>query len=215
MIKFDIKHRYTGEVKFTAEIDCGELELRSIKLGLAVKCGVENKADLMDANLMGANLRGANLEGVDLGGADLEGAYLKYANLRGADLMSANLTDADLTGADLRGAYLAGADLRGANLTDADLTGAYLRYVIGNMREVKSLRCDVYKIVYTHDCLIIGCERHLIQDWWKFDNKRILQMDGKDALEWWKKWKPILQGIIEVSPAIECGNKNTEKEHGK
>ena len=61
MIKFDIKHRMTGEVKFTAEIDCDESADISIKLGLAVMWGIKNGLDLSWANLVRANLEGANL----------------------------------------------------------------------------------------------------------------------------------------------------------
>ncbi len=106
-MKFEVKNRWTGDVQFTAEIDCSEENTPySIKLGLAVKWGVKNDADLSDAYLSGA----------DLSDADLRGAYLSDAYLRDADLRGA-----DLSGADLRGAYLSGADL-----SDADLRGAYL-----------------------------------------------------------------------------------------
>ena len=141
MIKIDIKHRFTGEVKFTAEIDCNETDSMNLKLGLAVKWAVKNKKDLRGAylggaymrgaDLGGANLGGANLGGADLGGANLGGAYMRGADLGGANLGGAYMREADLGGAYLRGAYLGGAymrgaDLGGANLGGADLGGAYL-----------------------------------------------------------------------------------------
>ena len=109
MIKYDILNRFTNEVQFTAEIDCNDYEQRSIKLGLAIKWGVKNDADLCGAHLRYANLRGADLSGVYLRDVDLRGA-----NLRGADLSGANLRGADLSGANLSGVYLRGADLSGA-----------------------------------------------------------------------------------------------------
>ena len=66
MIKFDIKHWITGEVKFTAEIDCAEDARPSLKLGLAVKWAIKSRADLSGANLSGADLSRANLSGADL-----------------------------------------------------------------------------------------------------------------------------------------------------
>ena len=86
MIKYNILSRFTGSVLFTAEIDCLDSELESVKLGLSVKWGLENKK-----NLSGANLSGANLSGANLSGANLSGANLSSANLRGADLRSADL----------------------------------------------------------------------------------------------------------------------------
>ena len=142
MIKFDVLNRRSGEVQFTAEINCDERVRRGVKLGLAVLWALINGANLRGADLYGANLRdadlrgaylrGANLRGADLYGADLRnanlrGAYLRGANLRGADLYGANLRGADLYGADLRNANLRGAYLRGANLRGADLYGANLR----------------------------------------------------------------------------------------
>jgi hypothetical protein len=59
MIKFEIKNRCSGAAQFTAEIDCAEDALRSVKIGLAVKWGVKSMADLRVADLSGADLRGA------------------------------------------------------------------------------------------------------------------------------------------------------------
>ena len=91
MIKYNILSRFTGSVLFTAEIDCLDSELESVKLGLSVKWGLENKKNLSGANLSSANLSGANLPGADLPGANLSSANLSSANLRGADLRSADL----------------------------------------------------------------------------------------------------------------------------
>lgn len=137
------------------------------------------------ADFIGANLRGANLRGAVLSRAVLMGAVLRGA---------------DLTGADLRGADLADADLRGAELTGADLTGAVYWDATGDRRHIKSMQFERYLVAYTHDRLQIGCEQHAIDDWWRFDDARISAMDD-GALDWWRKWKPILRQIIEASPA--------------
>ena len=126
MIKFEVRNRWSGEVQFTAEIDCNEGAMRSVKLGLAVRWGVRSGADLSGANLSDANLSGADLSGADLSGADLSGADLSGANLSRADLSGANLSRADLSGADLSGADLSGANLSRANLSGANLSRADL-----------------------------------------------------------------------------------------
>ena len=104
--KFEVRNRWTNAVQFTAEIEVTPTMTTRVKLGLAVRWGRNNDA----------NLRGANLRGADLSGANLSDANLSVANLRGADLRGANLSDANLRGADLPG-----ADLSGANLSDANL----------------------------------------------------------------------------------------------
>ena len=110
MIRFDVLDRFCESVQFTAEIECSEDAPRSVKLGLAVKWAVANKADLTGANLTRADLTGANLSGANLSGADLTGADLSGANLSGANLSGVNLTDANLTDANLsRADLIAGA----------------------------------------------------------------------------------------------------------
>lgn len=87
LLKFDVLNRWSGEVKFTAEIDCAADALPSVKMGLAVKWAIKSRADLAGAYLAGAYLAGADLAGADLAGANLAGAYLARADLARADLV--------------------------------------------------------------------------------------------------------------------------------
>jgi len=125
-MKYDILNRWSGEVIFTAEIECGDDTHSYIKLGLAIKSAIRVGANLEDANLENANLRSANLIGANLEDANLENANLENANLIGANLRSANLIGANLRSANLRSANLEDANLIGANLEDANLRSANL-----------------------------------------------------------------------------------------
>ena len=139
-MKHDIKNRWTGNVQFTAEIECDPGASASIRVGLAVRWAVRTRADLT-----GADLTGADLARAYLAHANLTGAYLTGADLTGADLTDAYLAGADLAGADLRGADHAGADLAGADLTGADLAGADLR---GAILAGAPVIPDIHKAVY-------------------------------------------------------------------
>ena len=181
--------------------------------------GTKERADLHGADLHDADLSGADLSNADLHDADLHDADLSDANLYGADLRGANLSDAYLHGADLHDAYLYGADLSGAdlsgsNLHGADLSGANLcdatlHGLNGNIRHVKSLQTERYYITYTSKVIQIGCKRHTIDEWKNFDDEKIRHMDS-GALEWWKKWKPIIMQIIEIAPCEETKYENTK-----
>jgi hypothetical protein len=57
---------------------------------------------------------------------------------------------------------------------------------------------EKYNITILPDSLQIGCQYHTKKEWWGFSDREIIAMDGKGGLEWWKKWKPILQAICEV-----------------
>lgn len=82
---------------------------------------------------------------------------------------------------------------------------ADLRYCIGNGREIKSLQCDTYLIAYTQEIMAIGCQQHSIVEWWGFSDAEIRTMDGLRALEWWRKWKPILELVMR--PETKIGGK--------
>ncbi len=124
------------------------------------------------------------------------------ANLDGANLVRANLYRANLYGANLYGANLYGANLYRANLDGANLDGANLWGCAGNRNEIKSLfLSEDYSITYTAKHMQIGCEKHEIKEWWDFDDKRILDMDGKSGLKFWRKYKDFIKSAIELSPA--------------
>ena len=168
-----IKHRYTNEVI---------LEIES----------------LCNADLSNADLRNADLSGADLSGADLSYANLRHADLSETNLRCSNLSEANLSNADLINADLINADLSEANLSEANLSDAELCWCIGNMHEIKSAQFDTYEVTWSKDALAIGYQQHPIKEWWQFDDATIIKMDG-DMLLWWKKWKLVLQQIVEMS----------------
>jgi len=138
------------------------------------------------------DLSHADLSGDNLRYADLRGANLRYTNLRGANLRYANLS-----GANLRYTNLSGADLRDADLSDADLVSCS-----GNRNQIRSIFIsEYYAITYTSEIMQIGCERHSFDDWWSFDDKRILEMDGKSGLKFWRYSKEHIQRTISLFPA--------------
>jgi len=99
------------------------------------------------------------------------------------------------------------ANLTDANLMDANLTDANLAGVAGNMRQIKSLFLETYPVAYTSEYLQIGCERHTIMEWWEFDDDRIEEMDGEEALIFWAKYRDFICEAIELSPATPVKRK--------
>ena len=71
---YEIKHRITGEILFSVEIE--DAEGQSTGLGLAIKAAIKE----------GADLRGADLRGAALSMTDMRGADLREADLRGDNL---------------------------------------------------------------------------------------------------------------------------------
>jgi hypothetical protein len=170
MIKFDVTNRFTGAVQFTAEIDCAEGADFRVKLGLAVKWAIKTRANLTGANLARANLARA---------------YLTYAYLTGADLTGANLT---------------GANLARANLTDAYLAGARWRDgVVISKRPIQIFGLSPYAVTILDQHMQIGCELHSLAEWSAFDDRRILQMDGRYAATFWAANKDALLSMARAA----------------
>ena len=94
--KFDILNRFSGEVQFTAEIECPADAPPSVKIGLAVKWAVKEKANLSWANLSGANLSGADL--ID-GGQRSDGFRFVGWSKNGILQIRAGCRDFDITNA--------------------------------------------------------------------------------------------------------------------
>jgi hypothetical protein len=140
-MKYDILNRWTGKVQFTADIDCPESAVHSVKVGLAVLLAFKTGASLIGANLDGARLNGARLDSASLIEASLIGARLNGANLNNANLDGANLVDASLNGASLVGARLNGARLNGARLIGVNLDKA-------NLGAGVPVIPDVHRVVY-------------------------------------------------------------------
>ena len=99
------------------------------------------------------------------------------------------------------------ANLSWANLSNADLRNADLSGATGDMAEVKSLQLETYVITYWWDGdavrLTIGCQSHPLEAWKDFTDAEIRAMDGRKALDWWRKWKDHLLKTIEMSTLIK------------
>jgi hypothetical protein len=187
-IKHAIRNRWTDAVIYEADIP-GDTPsgLRARAVLEAVKPA---RAYLAGAYLADANLAGAYLADANLAGAYLAGAYLADANLAGADLAGANLA-----GAYLADANLAGANLADANLAGADLAGAKWRDGIVIQKPPIQLYGLFWSVTILDAHMQIGCELHSLADWQTFDDERICEMSGKDALRFWRSHKDALLSL--------------------
>ena len=116
--------------------------------------------------------------------------HIVEGSLQGANLKGLNLCYANFQSCDLRYADLSGANLRDVILNDA----------IGNMREIRSMQCDFRTIVWTEYAVQIGGKRYTWDEWLSFDDDTIATM-GARMLGWWLEWKPVLEQIMQLSPA--------------
>ena len=140
----------------------------------------EAPADLSSGLRMRHALEKATQARANLDGASLDGASLVWASLDGANLARANLD-----GANLDGANLAGANPAGAKFGDGVTAERGIRQVLG-------LRWPV-TIFDNH--MRIGCQLHSLADWATFTKRDIVEMDGTDALLFWRRHKAMLLAL--------------------
>ena len=208
-MKFEIKRRFMGAVKFTTEIEAQEDAPASVKLRLAVLWAIENKVDLSGSNLSGSDLSNcdlsrsdlsncdlsrSNLSGSNLSGSDLRGSDLSGSDLSGSNLSGSDLSRSDLSGSDLRGSNLSDCDLRDCDLSGSDLSGSDLRDCDLRDCDLRVLQTDIWTVYVQKDTIRIGCQYHSISDWGQFTDDQIANMHGR-ALIWWKIWKDVIFAI--------------------
>ena len=93
-----------------------------------------------------------------------------------------------IEGDSLQGAYLRYANLRGADLQGADLQRANLP------TDVIRIYGNRWDVTIFQDWMTIGCQHHHIDDWNKFTDDEIAEMDDA-ALEFWRANKQKLISI--------------------
>jgi len=117
------------------------------------------------------------------------------ATVEAAVSARADIAPANLASAYLAYAYLAGANLARANLADAYLAGAKWRNGIVINRVQLQLDGLRYPVTILDAHIQIGCELHTVPDWAAFDDERIVKMDGKTALTFWRAHKAAILAL--------------------
>ena len=172
-MKFEIKHRISGEVLFA-------LECASLKI--CVEAAVKEKSDLSYSNLRGSNLRDSNLRDSNLRDSDLSGSDLSGSNLSYSDLSYSNLSYSNLRGSDL--SY---SNLRGSNLSysSGDL------FALGNPDRWYALTL----VIAGKQLVRVGCREFSIakaRAYWagKEDRREVLAaLDYAEAIGKVRGWK--------------------------
>ena len=201
--KIKIRHRDTNAVLFECEAPA---DLSSgLRMRHALEKATQARANLARANLVlanldranlaGANLAGANLARASLDGANLAGANLDRANLDGASLDGANLDRANLARASLDGANLDRANLARANLDGANLAGAKFGDGVKAERGIRQVLGLRWPVTIFDNHMRIGCQLHSLADWAAFTKRDIVEMDGTDALLFWRRHKAMLLAL--------------------
>jgi hypothetical protein len=106
---------------------------------------------------------------------------------------------ANLSGANLSNAYLYDANLYGAYLYDANLSGAKWRDGVAISKRPVHVDGLHWRVVILDEHMQIGCELHRLSEWRDFDDRRIAEMDGREALRFWRTNKGALLALAEAS----------------
>ena len=132
----------------------------------------------------------------------LEKATQARANLARANLARANLARANLARANLDGASLDGASLYGANLDGANLDGAKFGDGVTAARGIRQVLGLRWPVTIFDNHMRIGCQLHSLADWATSTKRDIVEMDGTDALLFWRRHKAILLALAGHNEAV-------------
>ena len=130
------------------------------------------------------------------------GVSLAGANLARARLDGASLARARLDGASLAGASLARASLDGASLDGARLDGVKFGDGVTAERGIRQVLGLQWPVTIFDNHMRIGCQLHSLADWAAFTKRDIVEMDGTDALLFWRRHKAILLALAGHNEAV-------------
>ena len=91
-------------------------------------------------------------------------------------------------------AYLTDANLAGANLERASLAEAKWRDIIINKPPIQLFGLH-WRVTILDAYMQIGCEMHSLAEWASFDDARICEMDGRNALRFWRAHRDALLAL--------------------
>lgn len=84
--------------------------------------------------------------------------------------------------------------LTDANLTDANLTDAKWCGIVVSKPPIQLFGL-YWRVTILDAHMQIGCEFHSIAEWATYDDARIAQMDGRNAMRFWRSYKAVLLGF--------------------
>ena len=124
------------------------------------------------------------------------------ADLRSGLRMRHALEKATQAGANLYGASLAGASLAGASLAGANLDGAKFGDGVTAERGIRQVLGLQWPVTIFDNHMRIGCQLHSLADWAAFTKRDIVEMDGTDALLFWRRHKAMLLALAGHNEAV-------------
>ena len=99
-------------------------------------------------------------------------------------------------------ANLARANLARANLDGASLDGAKFGDGVTAARGIRQVLGLRWPVTIFDNHMRIGCQLHSLADWATFTKRDIVEMDGTDALLFWRRHKAILLALAGHNEAV-------------
>ena len=78
-----------------------------------------------------------------------------------------------------------------------------LRWYGGNAEKLLAINGLRWPVTTDGKKIQIGCECHTVDEWEGFDDARISQMSGKDALRFWQEFKPTVLAMARYQATKE------------
>ena len=102
----------------------------------------------------------------------------------------------------LEKATQARANLARANLARANLDGAKFGDGVTAARGIRQVLGLRWPVTIFDNHMRIGCQLHSLADWAAFTKRDIVEMDGTDALLFWRRHKAMLLALAGHNEAV-------------
>ena len=98
--------------------------------------------------------------------------------------------------------HLIRANLARANLAWANLAQATFGNAVTAERGIRQVLGLQWPVTIFDNHMRIGCQLHSLADWATFTNRDIVEMDGTDALLFWRRHKAMLLALAGHNEAV-------------
>jgi hypothetical protein len=78
-----------------------------------------------------------------------------------------------------------------------------MRWKGGNAEKLLAINGLRWPVATDGKHIQIGCECHAVNEWLAFDDAQIVKMDGKDALRFWRDFKPTVMAMARYRAEFE------------
>ena len=163
--------------------------------GGTIEGGTILDGTILDGTILGGTIRGGNIWGGTIRGGTILGGNIWGGNIWGGTIDGGNIRGGTILGGTILGGNIWGGNIRGGTIRGGTIDGGTIRDGTTTSKDPIFISGLPYSVTVTDAHILIGCALHTIAEWRAFNDRRILEMDGKDVLDFWRTNRDLILGL--------------------